>query len=168
MDPVRGVLRAVVPALLAAGIGGCFSMQTVEPGTAVDSGTEARVELTADGAERLPRRAPLRSDGVRGRILAWSADSVRISYTVSALGGSSPPRRIAPLRDTVSLPREAVRSVAVSRLEPVRSVLLAGGVVGGVALGFVAAASSGGDRGGELPGDTGGAQPVFLIPVPIP
>lgn len=163
-------LRAVGTSVLASLLCGCFGLQQVEPGTPLEADTEARVELTDAGLRELPSRAPVREGAIRGRVVRWGRDSVAISYPVSELGtGSSPGGGgRGTLRDTTTLPRTALRTVAVPRLQPAVSLLMAGAAVGGVALGFVAASSGGDDRGGDLPGDTGGAQPAVWIPLSLP
>ena len=136
-----------VTSLLTASVllSGCFQYVPVQP-VAPEPGTTIRAHLTDSASAML---APAVGPGIgalEGRVLR--GDEAGIELAVSAarfrFGGGSQTRYGEPL----TVPRFGIAAVEQRKLSPMRTALLAGGVVLG-AVGLVVAVDPGGGGGGQ-------------------
>ena len=146
-------MRAVLALMLAASTGGCYTYRAVEGAEPVP-GHAVRLEVNAEGTDRLARHLGPRITQLEGRVAAVDADTLRFLVRVA---------RTADLiesyfkDDTVSLPRTAITSIAERRLSAGQTVAVSGLLVAG-AIGAASALS--GDTGDATgPGTGGPAQP---------
>jgi len=144
-----------VPLILAftAATGACYTYKPVE-GTQPAPGHAIRLEVNAEGTDRLARQLGPRISQVEGRVAAVDADTLRFLVRVA---------RTSDLiesyfkDDTVSLPRTAITSMSERKLSPGQTVAVGGLLVAG-AIG-AASALSGDNGSGSGPGGAGPVQP---------
>jgi hypothetical protein len=139
--------------VLVAATGACYTYRPVEspqpaPGHAL------RLEVNAEGADRLSRQLGPRISQLEGRVAAYSADTLRFLVRVA---------RTSDLiesyfkDDTISLPRTAITSMSERKLSAGPTVAVGGLLVAG-AIG-AASALSGGSGDGTGPGTGGPVAP---------
>lgn len=149
--------RRATAALAIAALGvnvGCYSYVAV-PAAQETTGRELRVTLAEGSAGELARYLGPRAASLEGKLVGRSDSALTVSVTtVTRTNGVE---ETWP-GDAVVLPRSAIATTATRRPDKVRSILVAGGIVVGVAL-IAAGITSGQDvnRGGSrVPG--GGRQ----------
>jgi hypothetical protein len=144
-----------VPAVLlaAAATGACYTYRPVE-GAQPAQGHAIRLDLNAEGTDRLARQLGPRISQLEGRVAAIDADTMRFLVRVART-----PDLIESYfkDDTVSLPRTAISSISERRLSAGQTVAVSGLLVAG-AIG-AASALSGDDGNNNGPGTGGPVQP---------
>lgn len=155
---------AAVTCVLFLALTGCYAYSPVDEG-APEAGSEVRLQLDAEGAERVAEQTVLsRSDVVEGRLLEQRASELRMLVSRPARRDFASGGRA---RDTVLVPRSSIESVERKELETGKTALLFGGVTAGAVLLGVALLNSAG--GGGAPGGGNGGQPLDIsIPISVP
>ncbi len=146
-------MRVPLVLVLTGITGACYTYRPVE-NTEPAPGHAIRVEVNAEGTDRLARTLGPRISQLDGRVAAIDADTLRFLVRVART-----PDFIESYfkDDTVSLPRTAITSMAERRLSAGPTVAVGGLLVAG-AIGAASALS--GDPGdGAGPGGGGPAQP---------
>ena len=139
---MSGWLTRVLTAACAFTLAGCYSFTPLE--TQPGPGQEARVRLTELGTAVL---GPAIGSGVvalRGRILSMDTANVTLSVTAVTMRTELEEPWVG---ERVVISRQHVAGFDRRELSKSRSVLLAGGVIVGVAALFGAIAVGGGDAG---------------------
>lgn len=156
---------AALTCLIFMALPACYSYSPVERGTP-EAGSEVRLRLNDEGAERVVRQTSLTEREVlEGRIVQHREQEIRVLV-------SRPARRQfaagGRMEDTVGVPRSGIESVELKQMETGKTAALFGGITAGtVLLGAAAVNSAGG--GGSPPGDGGDGNPLNIaIPVSIP
>lgn len=156
---------AALTCLLFLALPACYSYSPVERGTP-EAGSEVRLRLNDDGAERVVRQTPLTEREVlEGRIVQQGDQEIRVLV-------SRPARRQfaagGRMQDTVGLLRSGIESVELKQMETGKTAALVGGITAGAVLLGATLLNSGGG-GGSPPGDGGDSNPLNIaIPVSIP
>lgn len=163
---VRRARRPVagLTCLLFLALPGCYSYSPVERG-APEAGSEVRLHLDEEGAERMVRQTFLtRGEVVEGRIVELRDSELRMVVSRAArrnfvAGGRD--------RDTVGVPRSGIATVELKQMETAKTAALIGGVTAGSVLLSIAALNAAGG-GGAPDGGNGGETFSISIPVSIP
>lgn len=153
--------RRPMAAALALLVTGCYTYTPVETGHP-DAGSEVRVGLTEPASDELARRTGRDVEGLEGRVVRASADSIAVSISPLAPRGYDP---YGLRRDTLAFALDDVRQVERQELDTGTTLLLVGGAVAGAALLFTLMLDTG---GGGIEGGGGGNQAdirVFSVPV---
>lgn len=151
--------------LLFLALPACYSYSPVERGTP-EAGSEVRLRLNDEGAERLTRQTPLSEREVlEGRIVQQQGQEIRVLVTRPARRQFAAGGR---MEDTVGVSRSGIESVELKKMETGKTVTLIGGITAGaVLLGATALNSAGG--GGSTPRGGDDTNPLNIsIPVSIP
>lgn len=157
---------AAVTCLLFLSLPACYSYSSVE-GEAPGAGSEVRLRLNDEGADRVAQQTSLTDRGVvEGRIVERGETELRLLI-------SRPARREfaagGRTRDTVRVPRSGIASTEHKQMEAGETAALFGGITAGAVL-VGAAVLNAASGGGTSPGnDGGGTTPLNIsIPVSIP
>lgn len=152
----------LVPVLVCAfALGGCYTYQPID-GTPAPR-DEISVTLTGSGQDQLEQERGLALETVSGRFVAEEEESVlvevRLRPSRSVYAGTD-----QTVTDTLTLPRNDIRTMSLRRISPARTVLASIlGVAGAASLYQIAVSSSedgtsGGPDGGNI---------LFSIAVPL-
>jgi hypothetical protein len=146
-------MRVPLLLLVAAGTGACYSYRPVDGAQPV-AGHAIRVELNAEGTDRLARQLGPRISQLEGRVAAADPDTLRFLVRVART-----PDLIESYfkDDTVSLPRTAITGMSERKLSAGPTVAVSGLLVAG-AIG-AASALSGDDGDARGPGTGGPVAP---------
>lgn len=146
-------MRVPLVLVLTTASGACYTYKPVE-GTQPVPGHAIRVEVNAEGTDRLARQLGPRISQLEGKVAAIDADTLRFLVRVA---------RTSDLiesyfkDDTVSLPRTSITSMSERRLSPGQTVAVGGLLVAGAIGAASALSGDSGDGGG--PGGDGPVQP---------
>lgn len=156
---------AVVTATLFFALSGCYSYAPVSDG-APEAGSEVRIRLNDEGAQRVSSQTYLRANRVlTGRILRAGTEGLRLVIS------RAPRNQFATtgmIRDTVDVPAAGIASAETKQVETGKTALLVGGVTAG-AVGLGVAALSGGGARGTPPDGGDGGQPLSIrVPLSWP
>ena len=147
-------MRASILVLLALVPSACHVYREIPSGPLPATGTQLALQLTDSGAVVLAREVGPAAESIEGNLV--HADDRGVTLSVSRVrlrDGLS--NEWAGERVTVA--RELIASVSQRRLSRIRSVLFAGGILAGAALGASGATGIiGGGRGGR--GGPGGER----------
>ena len=146
-------MRAALALLVAAASGACYTYRPLE-GTQPAPGHAVRLEVNAEGTDRLARQLGPRISQLEGRVAAIDQDTLRFLVRVAR----TPDLMESYFKDdTISLPRTAISSMSERKLSAGPTVAVGGLLVAG-AIGAASALS--GDSGdGTGPGTGGPVEP---------
>lgn len=142
-SPFRALVSgATIAALLAAPACTTFQSLGTDPGV----GDHVRTRLTPEGQIRQASATGVARMGLEGSVLAVEPEELVL---VVPIPGIVPELQRSPkVADTLRIPRADLTGVDVQRFSPVRSGLLAGGLVAAGVLGIALAGHVGSSDGG--------------------
>lgn len=160
----RGFVAAVaVVALLAASACSTFHPVTGDPAL----GERVRARLTVEGQVRQAAATGAARMSLEGSVLSVEPDMLVL---VVPIPGIVPELQRSPkVADTLSIPRADVTGIDVQRFSPVRSGLLAGGIVAAGVLGVALAGHIGSSDGGiDDPTNRNAFRPgIPIVRIPV-
>lgn len=157
--PFRALVSGVTAVVLLAAPA-CTTFQPL--GTDPGIGDQVRTRLTPEGQIRQASATGVARMSLEGSVLAVAPEELVL---VVPIPGIVPELQRSPkVADTLRIPRADVTGVDVQRFSPVRSGLLAGGLVAAGVLGIALAGHVGSSDGGtEDPTNRNALRPGFTI-----